>query len=177
MGVQLRVHGPEVCWRNSAAVTPWVSTWNTPSVPRRVTCAVGLEPAECGVDCGVVCGEDLGTHPRIRAERPQHRHRLRRRERRVEPDAPTCRRTTGRDGHPTAGVDPRAPTRRSSPVTVPSRPRPRRRSPDHRPGGSSGSRHKSTWTTPRTWPVAGPRPTRRSSRATRRASRPTPSAS
>ncbi len=40
----------EVCWRNSAAVIPAVSTWWTPSVPRRVTAPCRSNHAEGGVD-------------------------------------------------------------------------------------------------------------------------------
>lgn len=65
-GVQLGIDGsigllPE----QRRAVTPSVSTWNTPSVPRRVT-APPLEPAHRRIDRGIVRGENTGPDPRIR---------------------------------------------------------------------------------------------------------------
>lgn len=46
---------------------------------------VPFEPAERGIHGGVMGREHLGPHPGMRGQRPQHRHRLRRRERGVEP--------------------------------------------------------------------------------------------
>jgi hypothetical protein len=82
-----------VCWRNRATVSPWVSTWWTPSVPRRRR-RRARKPGQGGVTAVSCAARTSARTHGSSGQPPQEAHRLRCREGRVvasEPTAPRSR--------------------------------------------------------------------------------------
>ena len=98
MGVQLRIHRPRRVLAEHRRGDASGVDLQHPVGPTTGHRSMTLEPAQSGFDCGVVGGKDLGPHERVRRQCPQHRDRLRCRERRIEtpsrpvPEPPAQRR-------------------------------------------------------------------------------------